>query len=76
MSITLEVSFMHLSEEEQFMALSLLDQAKKLRKVCPKWRGGACSELECPDGTHAPASQCRGTGLIPVEPEDAEVVVK
>jgi hypothetical protein len=67
--------FRRLSNENQVLALHLLDQAQKLRKVCPDAdfrEDGMCRtdmNLDCPI-----EGGCNDTGTLPIEAGD--VVVK
>ncbi len=60
------------------VALSLLDQAKKLRKVCPECEGAKTVFVEQRGWTriHKDCPTCHGTGSIPVEAGNVEVRVK
>lgn len=68
------IQFIELSPTDQILALALLSQAKKLRKVCPdKIIPSDCNGNECLCKRNW---DCHGTGSIPVGPEDVEVRVK
>lgn len=66
--------FRRLSNKNQVLALSLLDQAKKLKKPCPRCDG----EKKCIDteGNEYDCELCHGSGHLPVEPGDVIVELR
>lgn len=73
--------FRRLSNKNQVLALSLLDQARKLRKVCPDagcggkgYRHATDKEYFDHGRTTIECDTCHGTGTLPIEPGDVDIV--